>query len=139
MEQKIFHIRLINGDELLGDLHKEDDLNYTIDQPLLLEEVFDHETHIPKQILTDYVPFSIPKACNINKIAVISMTPVADEVLDFYRHSVELTKMKSKTVLENISRVSDEMVEYFKEEDILDECEGASMLDGNFYSSNTIH
>ena len=87
----IQHIRLINGDEIIGDVISVSEKTITIDNPLHVEERV-NDMGYAGIVLTKYIPFSQYKVCELQKQHVITTTELDPAVQKYYYLSLKINK-----------------------------------------------
>lgn len=90
MTQNIQHIRLINGDEIIGDILDVYENTILISCPLIVSEKRT-STGSTSTILTRYLPFSSNDICEISKTHIITITDIHEEMIKFYYHSLRIS------------------------------------------------
>ena len=110
IEQKIVYIKLVTGDEVVGDCLGEDDKQTVviIKHPMVMAEIVNPYTQAVGLTLARYslcgpghyvVPFKHEH--------IVTMTPVVDEMVSFYNNSVTFHKeIADKNVLEELESAS---------------------------------
>ena len=142
----IKHIRLINGEELLGYLMNETPTELVLSQPLLVEEL-ENEMGIARKVLTNYIRFATGDIeCKISKAHVITYNDVHPEVKKYYENSLTFAKDYDEEFLLSLKSANDKMHEYITSEQIpyMDETESNDdfeLVNSPFFhqASNTSH
>lgn len=136
----IYHVRLINGEELIAILKKDNEHTVTLETPLVVEEIGDEEgSH---KVLQNYIKFTneVP-TCDFRKDHIIVMFKAGPEVSRYYLNSLYFTDEYDKEFLYKLKSANEKMEEYMeaKEPFVIDDTE---TLKNPFYhnlSSNTAH
>jgi len=90
------HIRLINGDEIIGFILGETDTHITVDHPLVVVTVTDDNGTYTA--LKRYVPFAKEKLIHFQKGHVIATTDLHPEIEKYYFLSLKLNSMDTKLI-----------------------------------------
>ena len=106
MDSIVKHFRLVNTEELLGELINTTNDNYSIKNPFI---VVDGPSQI---VLQKYVPFSEDQTIEIKKIHVITIAELHPEMIRYYYNSIDLGKNQSHLSLRGLEKINDEMEEY---------------------------
>lgn len=128
------HFRLINGEEILGELTTETD-----------KEVFILNPHVVVEtssaiVLSKYVPFSEQQLISIKKDHIITTTELHEEMVRYFMNSTILSKNTADTAIEGLKKVNDMMETMIHDlptptpsfEDFFD-------MSGTHPTSNTVH
>ena len=138
------HIRLINGEELLGIVLEETKDDWSIQQPLLVEEL-DSADGSSRKVLTNYIRFSPDKTptCRISKSHIITVIDVHPEVQKYYENSLIFAKDYDDEFIFSIKSANDKMNDYIQDTQQIPYIEEDEMnlIDNPFYHglSNTSH
>ncbi len=82
------HLRMINGDEIIGFVIGETKSHMTIDYPMVVVSVSDEKgSYIALQ---KYIPFSKEKMCNLQKAHIIAATELHPEIEKYYYLTLRL-------------------------------------------------
>jgi hypothetical protein len=100
-KRKIYHLRLINGDELITQMESESKSSFTLYHPLMAQEMFSDDG-TSAVVLINYMNFSKNKKCVILRNQVITYNEVPKEVEDFYKNSLVFTFESDRAMLANI-------------------------------------
>lgn len=87
MNKKVYHIRLINGDEIISEIDSENKTSITIINPLVVEELKNPETGTSSIILSKY-SLSDDSNIKINKNHIMTLTTVNDAIMQYYMSSL---------------------------------------------------
>jgi hypothetical protein len=88
---KVFHLRLVNGDEILCRVYRQTKNVILVKDPLVVDEVKDNETGRSSIFLSKYT-LSVENNLSLKPEHVVTITPVAAEIEDYYKNSVEYSK-----------------------------------------------
>lgn len=113
---KIQHVRLVNGDELIGDVIIDDHDAIVISHPLLVDEVSNELGDA--MVLNHYIPLSENTACKIKKIHVVTMTDLHPIMQEHYELSLQTTGRLTERILGEIDRVNQAMKALLMEDSI---------------------
>jgi hypothetical protein len=91
-QSPVKHIRLINGDEIIGELFKLKKDEVLIKKPMVVSEREDEATKISTVVLSKYVLFEEEKAISFRRDHIITLTDVLDEIRSYYYNSLEYNK-----------------------------------------------
>ena len=130
MTQNIQHIRLINGDELIGDVLDVYLDKILISCPLIVTERMS-STGKPATILTKYLPFSSNEICEIALSHTITMTDIHEEMKKFYFHSLRISHEYEEQMLSQVKEANIRM-----EASMMDD---VAINNGTSSSSNLLH
>lgn len=103
MTENLQHFRLINGDEVLGDLINNSSSYYYINDPMVIDDWYDQSGGQGGIILNRFCTFSDDNFVAINQNHVVSMVPVSDNVKEYYYQSVKLSTRASSRLFEQLS------------------------------------
>ena len=141
----IYHVRLITGEELLGEWlgTTEETEEIVIKTPMSMSDAGQHGTN--GLILTRYTTFDAVEVVSFKPEHVISLAPVIDEMAEYYNLSVEYTnKVARKAVMHELNEINRTLRGILHGEqnklDFLDEISDPMALAfSHTYSSNTHH
>lgn len=109
-EKPIVHVRLINGDEFIAELWKETKTKLQIRRPLTVSEQQDAETGSATIVLSRYLLDNGQMPIDIQKIHVLTKTPIMAELETYYLNSLQFNEFFiEKNVMENIKRTNSQM------------------------------
>ena len=116
---QIYHLRLMNGDELFGTIEKNTNpLVLRVGHPLCTADM---ETEGAMTIgLMDYLPFSGNDYCDIQKSHIMTCTQVHDHIEEFYHLSKHFTELSNKDMIEKIRLTCLHMSEIIEEDKQVD-------------------
>lgn len=105
MSENIQHIRLINGEEIIGDIVDYYDNKILISCPLVVSEKL---TPAGKSavVLTKYIPFSANNICEISNNHVITITDLHEEMIRYYYHSLRFSYVSEENMIKEIQAVN---------------------------------
>lgn len=141
-ENPIIHIRLVNGEEVIGALANKTDSSLFISHPLVVDQVAGDDGKY-RIVLNNYLPFADEKICEFINPHIISVTNLHPEVERYYSLSLKMAERYDSLMLNEIKNNNDAIDDYISsgssgykqiQEDDLDE----DWL-GHDLSSNTIH
>lgn len=102
----VYHIRLINGDELLSIVSKKTKNEYVLINPLVVDESVNPNTGQSNLLLAKY-SLSTKEEMNIQNSHIVTFTEVHPEISSYYYKSLEYNKKHIEPKkLEEISRVN---------------------------------
>jgi hypothetical protein len=130
MSHNIQHIRLINGDEIIGDV-----LDIYLDKvliscPLIVTERMS-TTGKPATVLTKYLPFSSNEVCEISLSHIIVIADIHEEMMKFYFHSLRISNEYEEQMLSQVKEANIRM-----EASMMDD---VAINNGTSSSSNSLH
>jgi hypothetical protein len=126
-EEHLQHIRLINGDEIIGET-EETDTGVIVHNPLTVEQMFSDDG-TQRMVLMNYVPFSETKSCEILRTQIITRGDVHSEIKRYYYYSLKIAWQYDYNMLLELEKVNNRMLENTSEK----------MEDDFSFTSNTIH
>jgi hypothetical protein len=130
MTQNIQHIRLINGEEIIGDI-----LDVYIDKVLisspLLVTARTNSSGKEATILTRYLPFTTNDVCEISLNHIITMTDIHEEMKRFYYHSLRVANEYEERMISNVKQANMDM-----ESALMD---AVAYTNGTSEGSNSLH
>jgi hypothetical protein len=104
MEPKIQHLRLINGDEIIGVVLNESKTSILVDQPLV---VFQQESENGSFLaLRKYIPYSSENIINLQRGHVIATTDLHKDIIKYYFLSLKVSKYQDDIVLKSIQNTN---------------------------------
>lgn len=107
MSKKIYHIRLLNGDEIISEVDSENKTSITVLNPLVVEELKNPETGTSSIILSKY-SLSDDHNIKINKNHIITLTTVNDTIMQYYMASLIYSeKYIEQNKINEIKKVTD--------------------------------
>ncbi len=129
MTDNIQHLRLTNGEELVGDILFSDDYQVLIDNPLVLEE---RDTGSGSAlVLSQYIPYSTSTVCNISKKHIITQTELHEELVRYYYYSLKFAYRSTEKSLREIKRVNDLMQAVVEEDELLESIDQTKLVKGS--------
>lgn len=108
------HLRLINGEEIVGDVIEKTDNLVMIHNPMLIEEKKDELGSI--LILTKYIPFNKSKQCEVLRTHIITFTDLHPELVKYYYNSIEMNISVEERMIDEIKRVNTMMERVLEEQ-----------------------
>lgn len=104
--------RMINGDELIAELMDENKKFLFLKNPLIVEELFDHNTGASNVILSSYVPFGLTESISFDRNHVMTVLPVKKPIERYYFNSLKYnTAITDKRVEEEVNNINIQMEE----------------------------
>jgi len=104
---EVVHMRLCNGDEIIGELSGSSNTEYLIMRPMMVSEVTDDKTHISTIILSKYILFDENQVIPFNRSHVITQTRILDEIKSYYYNSIQYnTKFVEPIVRQELVKVN---------------------------------
>lgn len=137
---EVIHIRLINQDEIIGQIFNEDDNRIFIRNPLIVEEKMDSKTNQSMVVLSRYILFhDVP--IEFKKTHIVTFSGVLPEIEDYYFNSLEYNrKIIEPRILGEIRRINETMASYLTEPEEEEDSETLMVPAGHLIlSSNTVH
>jgi hypothetical protein len=102
-DPNIKHIRLINGEEIIGNVISNTKTKIVVSEPLLVDQ---NDEYV---ILTSYLPFSNPNQCDILKSHIITQSYLHPEMIRYYYYSLKFVNKKDMVMLQEIHKVNSMM------------------------------
>lgn len=112
----IQHVRLINGEEIVGVVVNISSKHVTVQNPLMIEEKKDEAGSV--LILTKYIPFSKEQTCNLQMNHIITLTNLHPELERYYNNSLRLNVRTEDRIVQEIRRVNILMEEVMEEQEV---------------------
>lgn len=107
MTENVQHIRLVNGEELVGDIIGIDGDSIIVDTPMVIDE---RSTQYGSSIiLTEYSPFSMSSVCHIDSKHIITRNQIHPVMKKYYYLSRKISKESTERILADISEVNNTM------------------------------
>jgi hypothetical protein len=118
--RQIYHVRLLNGDELFGSVYEiyEDNTKVRIVEPLCTTELEDMEGNVTIGLM-DYLPFSENNQCDVSKGHIISCTKVHPDISNFYELSKHFTEKANSDMLNKIQFTSAQMLDSINQDHLV--------------------
>lgn len=102
---KVQHIRLINGDEIIGSVLGEGSDNITVDHPLVVcVETTEGGSYLA---LKKYLPYSKENIINLQKGHVIAVADLHSDIIKYYFLSLRYSKLNEDNALKTIQALND--------------------------------
>lgn len=105
MTENIRYIRLVTGDELVGDVISNGDGYYQITDPMVLDDMQDSSTGKIGIVLNKYCPFSEDDYVSIRESDVVCSTSVHPIVKEYYYQSVRYSDKFMSNILNQLEAV----------------------------------
>lgn len=101
------HIRLVNGDELIGELESTSNTEIMLKRPMLVSEVTDEKTKIATIVLSKYILFDDDQVFPFSKTHIVTQTNILDEIKSYYYNSIEYnSKFVEPVIRQELSKVN---------------------------------
>jgi len=137
VKEKIYLLKFINNDNVVGEYISENDYTIMIRNPMLLEEIIDPESGRQMSLLSSYLPFSKSNIFEISKQHVLFISDLHPEMMRYYLNTLEIADEYVQKTIQEIKEVNETL------ESLLEEKQVEESLDEqpNFIqsSNNTIH
>jgi hypothetical protein len=137
MTEEIRHLRLINGDEVIGKIVNRLEKSILVQNPYMVVET---STQV---MLSKFVPFSENQTIELKNDHIIACTELHEEMVRYYRNSIMLGKSSSMMALEGLAKVNDAMEQYIYEGGTDDQTFSMPSKEltekATHQSSNTVH
>lgn len=140
-KEKIFLLKLLNNDVIVGEHISETDYTIMLKNPMILEELVDPESGRQMSLLSSYTPFSVSTVLELSKQHILFLLDLHPELKRYYLNALEMSGEYIEKTIDEIRQVN-ETIEMLLEEDMTDEpTEDESLVEPivNTKSSNTIH
>ena len=111
MTENIQHFRLINGDEIIGDLINQSPEYYYIDNPMVVDDWIDQQAGEGGIVLNRFCTFSRENFVAISYDHVISMVPTDPSVSKFYYESIKYASKSTDRLFKRLEDVADSISE----------------------------
>ena len=106
----VYHIRMINGDELISKVTKKTKTRIFLDEPLAVEEFKNNETGVSNIVLSKFL-LSKENKTDISAAHVLTISPVIKQVEDYYTVSVDYNnKLVEENKLIEIEKITKFMI-----------------------------
>jgi hypothetical protein len=111
-KQNIQHIRLINGDEIIGDVVNRTETNLTIDHPLVVQEREDQygQTGL---VLVKYLPFAEIDTIMLSMQHVICFSSLHPVIEQYYFNSLKQSDYSSQALIDQLLTINQTMERIF--------------------------
>jgi len=106
-EQKVQHLRLVNGEEVLSVIEREDATAYYLSSPMVVairEDDFGKMT-----VLMNYIPYNKSTLVPISKAHVITCSDIHEEMERHYFLSLKINKQAELGMLESLRETNSMM------------------------------
>lgn len=109
-------LKLISGDEVVGQLMAENEVALYLNEPLLVETSMNPMDGTTSVILSSYIPFSKPtEALAFSKNHIVQCLPVKEEVERYYHNSLiyhhKHIERNIDKILESTNRIMEDVIE----------------------------
>lgn len=108
MVGKVQHLRLVNGDEIIGNVLRKDKKGVLVDHPLIVVQRDDDDGKMVA--LMRYMPYSENTCCEFVPTHIIAFADLHPEIVKYYDLSLKINKNSQKATLEYI-RHANQMME----------------------------
>lgn len=151
---EVIHLRLINADEIIGELDKIEDEKIYLRKPMIVDEREDPKSKTVSIVLTRYLLCDKSISIPFRSEHIITQTGVLPEISEFYFNSLEYNeRFMEPQILSDIEKTNTAMREFLEEDsevlankilNVLDQLEGTKETKDDLRivmvpSSNTIH
>lgn len=100
MEESIKHLRLINGDEIIGVVLDENDMFICVDHPLVVcQQQTDAGAFV---VLKKFLPYTKENIINFQRNHVIASADLHQDIINYYYLSLRLSKLSDDITLKTI-------------------------------------
>jgi hypothetical protein len=129
MTENIQHIRLINGDEIIGDIINETEYTMVVDCPMIVEERTDKagSTGI---VLNKFVPFAKQNVCVFLKSHIICSSDLNDVVKRYYYNSLLFSNKLTDRMIRDLEFVNTLMETQYNPDDQQPASSGSNFVKG---------
>lgn len=117
MNNQIYHIKLLNSDEIICELMPSTNKDeYRVKNPLLIQDVVDSSTGISAIVLVDYVPFTEDKSSVfINKDSILMKSKIGTAMCDYYTASLDYSiSIGNADILFKIQSAANRLAKYME-------------------------
>jgi hypothetical protein len=107
----IKHLRLINGDEIIGDVHNHLDLTVPtvdVENPLMVQER-QTERGTTAIVLLRYIPFALNKTITLQRSHIIATTELHPSIKKYYHNSLTVNGEFEKDMIASIDQANEMM------------------------------
>ena len=110
MSNEVVHLRLINSDEIIGELSGTTNTEILIQKPMLVSEVTDEKTKMSTIVLSKYVLFEDNQVIPFKKLHIVTQTGILDEIKSYYYNSLKYNaKFVEPVVKKELAKVNEVM------------------------------
>lgn len=113
---KVYHIILINGDELFAEVNFQDDHGLAVNNPLILQSDI-LETGETSMYFSNYIPYSDLSECTFRWEHVMTFTKVSETVTKFYELSLVFVEDTDIARIDNIKQSIQQMSDTLHDEE----------------------
>lgn len=129
MTDNIQHLRLVNGEEIIGDILFSDDYQVLVDSPLVIDEkVTDQGSAI---VLSQYIPYALNSVCNIPKRHIIVMNELNPEIKRYYYNSLKFAIKATEKTIKEIDKINQLMEAAIEEDELLESLDQSRLVKGS--------
>jgi hypothetical protein len=116
----VIHLRLVNSDEVIGELEKVEDNLVYIKRPMIVDEREDSHSKNVNIVLTKYVLFNSNTSVPFKVEHIITRTNVLPEISTFYFNSIKYNeKFIEPLIVKDIQKTNDMIEEFLNYEEFL--------------------
>ena len=114
---EVIHLRLINADEIIGELDKVEDEKVYLRRPMIVDVREDPKTRSVNIILTRYVLCDKKASIPFKAEHIVTNTGVLPEISEFYFNSLEYNeRFLEPQIIGDIEKVNHSMREFLDED-----------------------
>lgn len=101
----IQHIRLINGEEIIGDIVSEDDCQIWVEGALAVQSASTTSGR-SAVVLNKFVPFSNSNLCCLSRQHIICTSELHDVIKQYYHNSLYFSVQSTNSLIEELIEVN---------------------------------
>lgn len=133
ISEDIRHFRMINSEEVIGEIIGETNETFIIMNPYMVIE-------LPTSVsLAKYVPFSAEQSIELKKVHIITATELHEEMIRYYKNTITLGRNTAEKAMQGLAHVNDMMEDYIYEGTVPSSLT-MEMVDFSTHEiSNTVH
>jgi hypothetical protein len=137
VKEKIYLLKFINNDNVVGEYISENDYTIMIRNPMLLEEIIDPESGRQMSLLSSYLPFSKSNIFEISKQHVLFISDLHPEMMRYYLNTLEIADEYVQKTIQEIKEVNETLESLLEEKQVEESLDEQPNLIQS--SNNTIH
>ena len=111
IEHEFVTMKLTNGDNIITLVVSEDDESFTIMFPIQMKNIRVDLKEGKKEVLagTPWVPYTDEKVYNVFKQDIITMNPLNESTIEYYKNLVDVSEVVQESIQEtdSINELSD--------------------------------
>lgn len=129
MSENIQHIRLINGEEIIGDIVNQTESTVVVDCPMIVDERTDSSgsTGI---VLNKFVPFAKDNVCVFLKSHIICRSDLNEVVKRYYYNSLMFSNQFADNIIKDLEIVNNLMEQQLSIKPIKDKHNKCNLVKG---------